>query len=105
MGGTSGCCSKRTEWWWQVQGYFSNVGFPSALDGCAGSAGLCAECLHGSGPGAGQGFAALAPGKRLMQEVLAECRRRNVPTVVLHASPMGRGVYEGILWGSAGRTR
>jgi GNAT superfamily N-acetyltransferase len=34
--------------------------------------------------------------KRLMEEVLAVCERRGVPTVTLHASPMGRPVYEGM---------
>ena len=37
----------------------------------------------------GKGYA-----KRLMEQVIAECRQRNVPTVVLHASPQGRPVYE-----------
>jgi GNAT superfamily N-acetyltransferase len=37
----------------------------------------------------GQGLA-----KRLMAAVLEECRRRGVSTVVLHASPQGRPIYE-----------
>lgn len=37
----------------------------------------------------GKGYA-----KRLMQAVMEECRQRDVPTVVLHASPLGRPVYE-----------
>lgn len=36
-----------------------------------------------------QGLATL-----LMQAVLTECRRRDIPTIVLHASPFGRPVYE-----------
>ena len=39
----------------------------------------------------GQGYA-----KRLMEAVLEECRRQGVPTVVLHASPQGRPVYDGL---------
>ena len=37
----------------------------------------------------GRGYA-----KLLMQAVLDECTQRGVPTVVLHASPQGRPVYE-----------
>ena len=37
----------------------------------------------------GRGYA-----KRLMEEVIDECRRRNILTIVLHASPQGRPVYE-----------
>jgi GNAT superfamily N-acetyltransferase len=37
----------------------------------------------------GQGLA-----KRLMQDVLQECIKRGVATVVLHASPQGRPIYE-----------
>ena len=37
----------------------------------------------------GKGYA-----ERLMEEVIDECRRRGVPTVVLHASPQGRPLYE-----------
>ena len=37
----------------------------------------------------GKGYA-----KRLVQSVLEECRKRAVPTIVLHASPLGRPVYE-----------
>lgn len=37
----------------------------------------------------GQGYA-----MRLMRAVLEECRTRGVPTVVLHASPQGRPLYE-----------
>lgn len=37
----------------------------------------------------GKGYATL-----LMEAVLAECGKRNTPTVVLHASPLGRPVYE-----------
>jgi GNAT superfamily N-acetyltransferase len=39
----------------------------------------------------GKGYA-----KRLMAAVLEECGKRGVPTVVLHASPMGKPVYEGM---------
>lgn len=43
-------------------------------------------------PGArGRGYA-----RRLMEAVLEECRRRGVLTVVLHASPQGRALYEGM---------
>ena len=31
---------------------------------------------------------------QLMQAVLDQCRQRGVPTVVLHASPQGRPIYE-----------
>jgi GNAT superfamily N-acetyltransferase len=34
--------------------------------------------------------------RRLMELVLAECRKRAVPTVVLHASPLGRPIYAGL---------
>jgi GNAT superfamily N-acetyltransferase len=34
--------------------------------------------------------------KRLMNSVLDECRERGVATVVLHASPQGRPIYEGM---------
>jgi GNAT superfamily N-acetyltransferase len=34
--------------------------------------------------------------KRLMQAVIDECCKRNVPTIVLHASPLGRPVYESL---------
>jgi GNAT superfamily N-acetyltransferase len=37
----------------------------------------------------GQGYA-----KHLMLAVIEECKQRGVPTVVLHASPQGRPVYE-----------
>jgi ribosomal protein S18 acetylase RimI-like enzyme len=37
----------------------------------------------------GRGYA-----RQLTLEALAECRRRGVPTVVLHASPQGRPMYE-----------
>jgi len=37
----------------------------------------------------GKGYA-----KQLMQAVLGECRRHEVLTIVLHASPLGRPVYE-----------
>jgi GNAT superfamily N-acetyltransferase len=37
----------------------------------------------------GKGYA-----KLLMEQVIAECMQRSVPTVVLHASPQGRPVYE-----------
>ncbi len=37
----------------------------------------------------GRGYA-----KRLMEAAIEECGRRNVPTIVLHASPQGRPVYE-----------
>ncbi len=37
----------------------------------------------------GKGYA-----KRLMEEIIDECRQRNILTVVLHASPQGRPVYE-----------
>lgn len=37
----------------------------------------------------GKGYA-----KRLMQAVTEECTQRGVPTLVLHASPLGRPVYE-----------
>ncbi len=39
----------------------------------------------------GRGYA-----KQLMNSVLGECRQRNVPTIVLHASPLGRPIYEGL---------
>ena len=39
----------------------------------------------------GKGYA-----KRLMEEVLLVCERRGVRVVTLHASPMGRPVYERI---------
>ncbi len=32
--------------------------------------------------------------KLLMEQVIAECKQRSVPTVVLHASPQGRPLYE-----------
>lgn len=37
----------------------------------------------------GKGYA-----RQLMQAVIEECKQRRVPTVVLHASPFGRPVYE-----------
>ena len=37
----------------------------------------------------GNGYA-----KRLMEATLEECRKRGVPTVVLHASKFGRPIYE-----------
>jgi len=37
----------------------------------------------------GKGYA-----MQLMKLVIEECRQRGVPTVVLHASPLGRPVYE-----------
>ena len=37
----------------------------------------------------GKGYA-----KLLMKEALDVCKRRNVPTVVLHASPQGRPIYQ-----------
>jgi len=37
----------------------------------------------------GKGYA-----KLLMEQVIAECTKRSVPTVILHASPQGRPVYE-----------
>ncbi len=45
--------------------------------------------LYTSRTDAGRGLA-----KRLMEAVLEECRRRGVLTVVLHASPQGRPMYE-----------
>lgn len=41
----------------------------------------------------GQGW-----GKALMQRVEAEARARDVPYVVLHASKLGRGLYEALNW-------
>ncbi len=37
----------------------------------------------------GRGYA-----RTLMERILAECKERGVPTVVLHASPQGRPLYE-----------
>lgn len=39
--------------------------------------------------GRGRGYA-----RRLMEAVVEECSRRGVSTVVLHASPQGRALYE-----------
>jgi GNAT superfamily N-acetyltransferase len=34
--------------------------------------------------------------KRLMRHILEECRKRGVSTIVLHASPQGRPLYESL---------
>ncbi len=48
----------------------------------------------------GKGFA-----KRLMEESIAVCENRGVGVVTLHASPMGRRIYEGMGFEPTGEMR